>query len=59
MEIMIKRKNEISPNRARAMARSLLRDIRTITSDYEEQQKIDIMCDDLYNEEQARRLKEI
>jgi hypothetical protein len=59
MEIMIERKNEVSSDRARAMARLLLRDIKTITGAYEEQQKIDQMCDDVYDEEQARRLKEI
>jgi hypothetical protein len=59
MEIRIERKNEMSPGRARAMGRALLKDIRAITSDYEEQQKIDQMCDDLYDEEQARGLKEI
>jgi hypothetical protein len=59
MEIRIERKNEVSLGRIRATGRSLLKDIRAITSDYEEQQKIDRMCDDLYSEEQARGLREI
>ena len=36
------------------MARSLLRDIRTITADYEEQQKIDV-----FDETNTKELKEI
>jgi hypothetical protein len=59
MEIMIERKNDISSDRARAMARSLLHEIRTITDDYQKQLEIDRMCDDLYNEEQARGLSSI
>jgi hypothetical protein len=59
MEIMIERKNEVSSDRSRAFARALLRDVRAIAADYEEQQKIDRMCDDLYNEEQARGLSKI
>jgi hypothetical protein len=54
MEIMIERKNEVSADRARAFSRVLLRDLKTITADCEEQQKIDV-----YSKINTEGLKEI